>query len=145
VTDAYSADGTGQGIEGFTTIDFGTQTADLGSAISEATAGVFAVDQLGWYSVTYDLAFETGPDQINESGGNVALNVTGGTGSGAEVPFSGEGNYEGLGGGGFNVSDTQLLDCSTTSCQFSVQANEYGEPLYLEYSDITITQLNTSP
>jgi hypothetical protein len=115
---------------------FGTQTASLGSAISQPDPEIFQADQVGWYSVTYDLAFNEQPYGGTAS---VTLHVTGGTTSGADVPFSPQEDAV------TNVSDTQLVDCTTTDCQFSLQMAQFGPPIIqLQYGDITITQVNTS-
>jgi hypothetical protein len=82
--------------------------------------------------VTYDLAIRPGPPE----GGYLTLEVVGGTGSSAQVPFEPQPSYVS------NVSDTQLIDCNSGDCQLSVQPSGGVGIVELQYADITITQVN---
>lgn len=135
VESGYSASSGGQLLFNGEPIFFFNQTAAFGSAISQPNGETFQLGEPGWYSVTYDLALNPGP---YETTSYLTLNVTGGTGSGADVPFSDSETSTN------NVSDTQLVDCTSGDCQLSLQTEDGGPELELRYGDITITQVNTS-
>lgn len=124
-------------LERFEEIPFFGSTTSFGSAISQVDDEQFQVAN-GWYSVTYDLAFT---DVEEDLGNDVYLTVNGAQ-YGDEVPFGQEDEGpESVN----NVSDTQLVNCSSGPCTISVQLNGEGGLVRLGSGDITITQLNAGP
>jgi hypothetical protein len=121
-------------LESFEAIPFFEYPTSFGSAISQVDDDEFSVAS-GWYSVSYNLAFE---DEEEDLGNSVYLSVNG-VRYGDEVPYGQEDEGpESVN----NVSDTQLVNCASGPCTITVQQNGEDGIVRLGSGDITITQLN---
>ena len=134
VTDAYSVT-IPRKMSSLATMSLSTIKPPLWGSTSQSNPDTFVLGQPGWYSVTYDLEVRPGPS-ISEYW---TLGLTGGTTSGAQEPFAPQSELS-------SVSDTQLVDCTAGACQLNVQLG-LSAPFIIElqYADVTITQVNTSP
>jgi hypothetical protein len=142
VQSAYSVYSTSENLAfGGEDVEFAGITNSFGSAISVNGPEQFII-QPGWYSVTYDFAFTNEEEETSQS---LRLQLNG-TAYGGLMSFgSGEGGPETT----LNVTDTQLVDCSTAGlpCTVALQLNS-PEIAFMASADITITQLrseNTPP